>query len=271
METQDTKATGEIVNERAPVAAKRPIDRLTAMLSTESVERQFKNALQDSASLFIASLIDLYGADVSLQKCEPKDVVMEALKAATLKLLINKALGFAYIVPFKNKQGKYIPTFMIGYRGYIQLAMRTGHYRHINADVVYEGELKSADKLTGHIDLSGEKTSDKVVGYFAHITTLNGFEKTVYITRADVEKHAKRFSASFGSASSPWKTDFDAMATKTALRKLLGKYGIMSVETQGAFIQDFDGTEHPEAIEIDDVIDIEAGDEPEEISEGPGF
>lgn len=262
----ETKTTGD---ERAPVA-KRPIDRLTSMLSTESVERQFRNALADSAPLFIASLIDLYGADASLQACDPKAVIMEALKAATLKLPINKALGLAYIVPFKNKQGKYVPTFMIGYRGYVQLAMRTGQYRYINADVAYEGELKSSDKLTGHIDLSGEKTSDKVVGYFAHITTLNGFEKTVYISRPDVEKHAKRFSAFFGSASSPWKTDFDAMAIKTALRKLLGKYGIMSVETQGAFIHDYDGTtEQPEVID-EGVIDIEA-DAPKEAIEGPGF
>lgn len=271
METKNDDIKGA---ESGPAAlattAKRPIDRLTSMLSTESVERQFKNALQDSAPLFVASLIDLYGADVSLQKCEPKDVVMEALKAATLRLPINKALGFAYIVPFKNKQGKYIPTFQIGYRGYIQLAMRTGQYRYINADVVYEGELKNSDKLTGHIDLSGEKASERIVGYFAHITTLNGFEKTVYLTRADAEKHAKRFSASYGSANSPWKTDFDAMATKTVLRKLLGKYGIMSVETQGAFIHDFNDTEPQEVIDVG-VIDIEADDKPEAISEGPGF
>jgi recombination protein RecT len=223
----------------------KPVDRLKATLALPSVEQQFKNAMADAAPLFVASLIDLYGGDSNLQKCAPNLVIMEALKAATLRLPINKGLGFAYIVAYKNKDGVYIPTFQIGYRGLIQLAMRTGQYACINADVVYEGELKSTEKLTGYIDLSGEKTSDKIVGYFAHFELLNGFRKTVYITLEDVTKHAKKFSKSLGSNSSSWKTDFDAMATKTPLRKLLGKYGILSVEMQKAFTfdhSDDDGT-----------------------------
>jgi len=222
-----------------------PIDKLKAMLSAPSVEQQFKNALKDSTPLFVASLIDLYGGDSYLQKCEPKEVIMEALKAATLKLPINKSLGFAYIVPYKkkvNENGKWtekqVPTFQIGYKGLIQLAMRTGVYSCINADVVYEGELVKTDKLTGHIDLSGKKKSDTIVGFFAHFETINGFRKTVYITVEDVKAHAKKFSASYDKDFSPWKTNFEAMAIKTPLRHLLGKYGIMSVEMEQAFTND---------------------------------
>lgn len=225
-----------------PPQTNSPVDRLKATLRLPSVEEQFKNALAEGSNLFVASLIDLYGGDNYLQKCNPKDVIMEALKAATLRLPINKSLGFAYIVPYKNRQGVLVPTFQLGYRGEIQLAMRTGQYRYINADVVYEGEFKKAEKLTGNIDLSGERTSDTVIGYFAYFETLNGFCKTVYITKDDVTAHAKKYSASFGSSSSPWKTDFDAMAIKTCLRKLLGKYGIMSVEMQKAYVSEsFDG------------------------------
>lgn len=236
MTTQQTNNVPATQGAQAP-ANRTPIDRLKAMLSMPSVEQQFKNALKDSAPLFIASLIDLYGGDSYLQKCEPKDVIMEALKAATLKLPINKSLGFAYIVPYK-KNGKQIPTFQIGYKGLIQLAMRTGVYSCINADVVYEGELVKTDKLTGHIDLSGKKKSDTIVGFFAHFETVNGFRKTVYITVEDVKAHAKKFSASYDNQYSPWKTNFEAMAIKTPLRHLLGKYGIMSVEMEQAFSSD---------------------------------
>lgn len=207
----------------------KPVERLKQIVSAQSVQDQIKNCLAENSGLFVASLIDVYSGDTYLQKCNPGDVVREALKAATLKLPINKSLGFAYIVPYKDQA-----TFQIGYKGLIQLAMRTGQYKHINADMVYEGELKRSDKLTGEIDLSGEATSDKVVGYFAYIEMLNGFRKTAYWTTEKVTAHAKRFSASYNSNRSPWKTDFDQMALKTTLKSLLGKYGYLSVEMIGA-------------------------------------
>jgi recombination protein RecT len=258
MTTQTTSNVPATQGAQAP-ANRTPIDRLKAMLATPSVEQQFKNALKDSTPLFVASLIDLYGGDSHLQKCEPKEVIMEALKAATLKLPINKSLGFAYIVPYK-KNGKQVPTFQIGYKGLIQLAMRTGVYSCINADVVYEGELVKTDKLTGHIDLSGKKKSDTIVGFFAHFETVNGFKKTVYITVDDVKAHAKKFSASYDNQYSPWKTNFEAMAIKTPLRHLLGKYGIMSVEMEQAFTNDRDDEPDqppPAGPNEGDVIDAE--------------
>ena len=124
-------------------------------------------------------------------------------------------------------------------KGYIQLCMRTGAYRYINADVVYEGELVKCDKLTGEIEIDPTKrTSDKKIGYFAFIETLNGFRKTLFMTVDEVTKHAQQYSKSFSHASSVWATDFDAMAMKTCIRLLLSKYGVMSVEMQRAYIDD---------------------------------
>lgn len=245
------------------------VQKLKQILNADSVQEQFKNALRDNSGLFIASLIDIYGNDKYLQECEPKAVVMEALKAATLKLPINRNLGFAYIVPFKNK-GKAEPQMIIGYKGLIQLAMRTGEYRYINADVVYEGELQEVNKLTGEIDISGEKTSDKAVGYFAYLETLNGFSKTVFWYKDKVEAHAKRYSKSFNSSYSPWKTDFDEMALKTVLRNALTKWGIMSVEMQQAIDRDIESDvkheiqqeANSEELDITDAEVIDAESEP---------
>ena len=219
--------------------AKRPIDQLKNVLGADSVKEQFQNALKENSGAFVASVIDLYSSDNYLQKCDPGKVVAEALKAATLKLPINKSLGFAYIVPYKDK-GVQAPQFQIGYRGYIQLAMRTGQYRYLNADVVYEGEYRGKDKLTGTVDMSGEKTSDNVVGYFAYMELVNGFSKSVYWTLEEVTAHAKKFSKSYNSSSSAWKTNFDAMAIKTVVRNLLSKYGIMSIDMTTALTSDTD-------------------------------
>jgi len=209
--------------------ATRPVDRLKQVMASPSVQQQFQNALDKNSNLFVASLIDLYASDTYLQQCEPAMVVAEALKAATLKLPINKSLGFAYIVPYK-KQGKQIPQFQLGYRGMIQLAMRSGIYKYLNADVVYEGEYRGYSKLTGNLDLDGEKKSDIVIGYFAYIESVNGFKKSVFCTRDDMEKHAQKYSKAYSRDSSPWQTEFDQMAIKTMLRRLLSKYGLMTVD-----------------------------------------
>lgn len=254
----------------------RPIDRLKNILAAQSVKEQFEAVLKENAGAFVASIIDLYNTDRTLQMCDPKNVVMEALKAASLKLPINKQLGFVWIVPYRDgRTGQYIPTFQLGYKGYIQLCMRTGAYKYINADVVYEGELVRHDKLTGEIEIDPEqRKSDKKIGYFAFIETLNGFRKTLYMSVEEVTKHAQQYSKSYGSKNSVWATDFDAMALKTCLRLLLSKYGIMSVEMQQAYIQDVS----PDIVEVadaaitegEDVIDMEviAEEEPQEREPG---
>jgi recombination protein RecT len=239
-------------NTNTPAApAKSKIEVLKDIMGAPSVQEQFQNALKENSSVFVASVIDLYNSDTYLQNCEPKQVVMECLKAATLKLPINKNLGFAYVVPYKSN-GKHVPQFQIGYKGYIQLAMRTGQYRIINADKVYEGEFRTKNKLTGEFDLGGTAKSETVVGYFAHIEMLNGFAKTLYMTKEQVTSHAKKYSKSFSKESSPWQAEFDAMALKTVLRNLLSHYGYLSVEMMGAMNADIDsdqvGTEVNQAI-----------------------
>jgi len=237
-----SKQTGLIqkATTNGKTAVARPIDKLKYILAAQSVQEQFQSVLKENAGAFVASIIDLYNTDRTLQMCDPKNVVMEALKAASLKLPINKQLGFAWIVPYRDgKTGQYIPTFQLGYKGYVQLCMRTGAYRYINADVVYEGELVKHDKLTGEIEIDPEKrTGDKKVGYFAFIETLNGFRKTLYMSVEEVIKHAQQYSKSYSSKNSAWATDFDSMALKTCLRLLLSKYGVMSVEMQRAYIED---------------------------------
>lgn len=223
--------------------ARSPMERLKLTMAKPTVSEQFKNCLAEGAPLFVASLIDLYGGDKFLQECDPNQVIMEALKAATLKLPINKSLGFAYVIAYKG-----IPQFQIGYKGLLQLAMRTGQYKFINADKVYDGELLSRNKLTGEIVLNGTKASDTVIGYFAYMETLNGFQKVLYWPIDEIEAHAKKFSESYKSkkdfvvAKSPWTTNFDAMAKKTVLKALLGKYGVMSVEMAQAFDRDAEDT-----------------------------
>lgn len=250
------KIENAVANAKPANRNTKPIDRMKHMLAAESVQEQFNNVLKENSGAFIASIIDLYNTDATLQACDPKAVIMEALKAASLKLPINKQLGFAWIVPYRNK-GVPTPTFEIGYKGYIQLALRTGAYKHINGDVVHEGELVRHDKLTGEVEIdTTQRTGDKKIGYFAFLETLNGFRKTLYMTTEEVTAHARRFSKSFSSKSSPWTTDFDAMAIKTCFRLLISKYGIMSVEMMDAYTKD---TEAMQAVDEADheVIDAE--------------
>lgn len=244
------------------VKVKTLVDKLRLILNTESVKTQFENVLKENASQFIGSIIELYSTDKGLQECDPNAVVAEALKAATLKLPINKQLGFAYIVPYKVK-GKVTPQFQIGYRGYIQLAMRTGQYKYLNAGVVHEGIKVHKDLLTGEISFSGEPTSDNVQGYFAYMELLNGFRKAVYMTKQEVIAHAKRYSRSYGEDSSAWTNNFDEMALKTVIRRLLSKYGILSTDMVTALTSTSDEdleTEVEREVEENankEVIDIE--------------
>ena len=248
--------------------AVRPMDRLKAMLKAPSVVEQFQNAVGENSAIFAASIVDLFGNDKQLQECNPNAVVMECLKAATLRLPINKQLGMAYVIAYKG-----VPQFQLGYKGLIQLAMRSGEYRTINAGNVCEGELVANDKLTGKIDLSGDPSSEEVVGYFAHVATVRGYEKTMYWSRSKMEAHAKKYSASFNRSSSPWKTNFDSMAQKTMLRMLLGKYGQLSVEMAHAMGHDeepMEATADPMSEANGDIIDIEATEVPGNIDPETG-
>lgn len=239
------------------------VSQIKNILSKESVREQFQNALDENSDAFISSLIELYTNDTYLQNCNPDAVVKKALQAATLKLPLNRQLGYAYIVPFKRK-GNYVPTFIIGYKGYIQLALRTNQYKALNAGKVYEGEEVEHNKLKGTYYIEGKPESDKVKGYFAHLELKSGYEKTVYMSKEDVESHAEKYSPSYGNDQSAWSTEFDTMALKTATRKLLSKWGVMSTEMITAYTQDNQyGPEEEMEYEKDEqaneqTIDVEA-------------
>ncbi|MCY9197330.1 recombinase RecT [Bacillus atrophaeus] len=229
---------------------------MKGLLSSPAVMNRFEEVLGKRASQFTASILSLYNSENTLQKAEPMSVISSAMVAATLDLPVDKNLGYAWIVPYKGRA-----QFQLGYKGYIQLALRTGQYKSINCIPVHEGELQKWNPLTEEIDIDFEKReSDSVIGYAAYFELLNGFRKTVYWTKAQVEKHKKKFSKSdFG-----WDKDWDAMALKTVLKSMLSKWGILSVEMQKAVIED---NEERERIDITDEMS-----EPEiidaEVSEG---
>lgn len=238
------------------------IDQFKGVLNTQSVRAQIRNSLKEKSGQFMSSMIDLYTGDTALQNCDPEKVAMECVKAAALDLPLVKSLGYAYVVPYKG-----VPTFTIGYKGLIQLAQRTGQYQTINADKVYEGELTGSDKLSGTVRLDGEKTSDEVIGYFAYFKLLNGYEKTLYISKEDITDYAKHYSPSFNSKYSPWQTEFDKMACKTVLRQLISKYGPTSTEMQKVELTDDSGRTTKQEIKdnankqmIDITVDEETGE-----------
>lgn len=200
------------------------------LMKSESVKKRFEDVLGSKAPQFMTSVINLVNSDTNLAKVDQMSVIGSAMVAASLDLPVDKNLGYSWIIPYGNKA-----QFQLGYKGYIQLALRTGQYKHINVIEVYEGELQQWNRLTEEFEIDfDKKKSDAVVGYAAYFELVNGFKKTVYWTKEEVEKHRKRFSKSdFG-----WKRDWDAMAKKTVLKNMLSKWGILSVEMQKAFAED---------------------------------
>jgi len=232
---------------------------LKALLSSPTVQKRFEEVLGKRAPQFTTSILNLYNSEKMLQKCEPMSVISSAMVAASLDLPVDKNLGYAWIVPYSGKA-----QFQLGYKGYVQLALRSGQYRYINVTPIHEGEMKKWNPLTEEIDIDFEaKQSDAVIGYAAYFELLNGFRKTVYWTKEEVEKHRKRFSKSdFG-----WKNDWDAMAMKTVLKSLLSKWGILSIEMQKAVIEDDEEREIKDVTEEATVIDGDfeiVDDEPSE-------
>lgn len=203
---------------------------LNSYLDNPKIKQRFEEVLGKKAPQFCSSLLTLYNNDSLLKKCDPKSIVPEAMKAAALDLPIEKNLGYAWIVPYKGQA-----QFQMGYKGYIQLALRSAQYKHINAVSIREGELISWNPLTEEIDIDfSKKKSEVVIGYAGYFELINGFKKTVYWSKEEIESHKKKFSKSdFG-----WKNNFDAMAIKTVIRNMLGKWGILSVEMQQAFNMD---------------------------------
>lgn len=220
---------------------------LKSMLGNDNVKARFQEILGKKAPGFISSILSVANSNTLLQKADPKTVMNAAVIAATLDLPINPSLGFAYIVPFGGQA-----QFQLGYKGFVQLAMRSGQYKTINVREVYEGEIVSENKFTGEYEF-GEKTSNNVVGYMAYFKLVNGFEKFLYMSKDELEAHGKKYSQTYKRGSGLWATDFDSMAKKTCLKQLLSKYGILSIEMQRA--QTFD-----QAVVKNDLIEEDIDD-----------
>ena len=201
---------------------------IQSLVSQESVKARFEELLGKKAPGFISSLLAVVNNNKLLARANPNTIIAAGAMAASLDLPINQNLGFAYIIPYGNEA-----QFQMGYKGYIQLAMRTGQYQTINAAEVYEGEIVKQNRFTGEYEF-GEKTSDKIVGYIAYFKLVNGFEKYLYMSIEEMQAHAKKFSKNYKGGIDKWGlTDFHSMAIKTVLKRLISKYGILSIEMQG--------------------------------------
>lgn len=280
------------------VATKHPSQKALAVKNLQTVmnnsyyQSLLQNTMKENKGAFTTSLMELFTSDPQLMQCDPNALMGEAVKAAGLRLPINKQLGQAYIVVFNNKDketGKIIPTptLIIGTKGYINLALRTNKYININKGTVYEGEFMGFDKVTGSLDISGEKISDVPVGYFAYFKQKSGFEKIMYMTIDDVCKFAKTYAPTVKFSKITWQelkelaikqsvegkggglgwyAGFQDMAEKTVLRQLLSSWGELSVDAE----QVINADERPSAIQQRDeefnedkkviVVDAETGE-----------
>jgi len=211
-------------------------EALTVRSITErdSVKKRFAEVLGKRAPQFISSILSL--ANGKLNGCDPNSIVGSCMVAATLDLPVNPELGLAHLIPYNSRNGKQA-QFQLGYKGLIQLAIRSGQYKHLNTCPVYEGQLKSYNKLTAELELDMDvEDGESPIGYAAYLQTITGYSHAIYWTYAKVEAHAARFSQAFknGKKDSLWFTDFDAMAQKTVLKHLISHWGPMSVALQTA-------------------------------------
>ena len=194
-------------------------------------------------SEFVSNLLALSDSNKELLQCDNTELMKCAMNATALNLSLSKNLGYAYVIPYKDwKTQEVHPQFQIGYKGFIQLAIRSGQYRTINTCEVREGEIKR-NKFTGHIEFLGENPEGKVIGYLAYIELQNGFQQSLYMSLEHVQAHVSKYSQSGIDKNTKefkgvWKSEFDAMAKKTVLKLLLKYYGVLSVEMQNAIEKD---------------------------------
>lgn len=213
---------------------------LAVLIERPEYKNRFGDVMGQRAPQFLSSLLSL--SMTSMKDVEPKSIIAAAMTAASLDLPINQNLGFAYIIAYKdnNQGGKKVAQFQMGYKGFIQLAQRSRQYRFINACRVFEGELVKYDKVTGELLVDETlKKSDTVIGYASYFRLTNGFEHALYMTREQVDKHAKQYSQAYAKGwKSLWATDFDAMALKTVLKLNLQKWGPLSVQMEKGIFED---------------------------------
>lgn len=206
------------------------------MIVHPNTDAYLTSVLAERKGEFINNLTAVVANDAKLQACEPVTLMYAALKATALRLPLDPNLGQAYIIPYKNnREHKTEAQFQIGWKGFIQLAIRSGQFQAINATDIREGELKGYDLMTGEVQVQAvpDRESKPVIGYLAYFKLTNGFAKSLYMTAEEIEQHATRYSQSYRGKykdSSLWATDKDAMAKKTVLKLLLNRFAPLSVD-----------------------------------------
>ena len=220
---------------------------LTAYLTNDAVKNQINNVIGGkNGQRFISSIISAVQTNPALQECSNSSILSSALLGESLKLSPSPQLGHYYLVPFNdNKRGCKVAQFQIGYKGLLQLAIRSGQYKKINVVAIKEGELVKFDPLNEEIEVNLiedelVRENTPTVGYYASFTYLNGFQKSIYWSREKMEAHALKYSKGYKAKKGYtfWEKDFDGMAYKTMLRQLISKWGIMSIDMQTAIDSD---------------------------------
>lgn len=256
---------------------------LTAYLTNDAVKNQINNVIGGkNGDRFISSIVSAVQTNSALQECTNPSILSAALLGESLKLSPSPQLGQYYMVPFNNnKKGFKEAQFQLGYKGYIQLAIRSGQYKKLNVLAIKEGELVRFDPLNEEIEVNlieDEEAREEAptVGYYAMFEYTNGFKKAMYWSKKKMEAHALKYSKGYKAKKGYtfWEKDFDAMAYKTMLRQLISKWGIMSIDMQSAMDADMaviheDGTKDYVDMENDENVVADQELHESEVSEEP--
>ena len=216
---------------------------MTAYLTQDAVKDQINKVLGGkNGTRFITSIVSAVNNNEQLQQCTNQSILSAALLGESLNLSPSPMLGYYYMVPFNDKNKGKVAQFQIGYKGLIQLAIRSGQYKKINVMSIKKGELEYFDPLNEEIKVKlmvdnwDARENAETIGYYAMFELVNGFKKAIYWSKDQMEAHALQYSQGYRAKKGYtfWEKDFDAMAHKTLLRQLLSKWGIMSTELQAA-------------------------------------
>lgn len=251
--------------------------KFTDFMSSALMKKKINEIIGDEqkGARFVSSIISAVNNNPSLAECDNASILSGALLGESINLSPSPQLGQYYLVPFKDKERGQVAVFQLGYKGYIQLAIRSGQYKKLNVLAIKEGELIKYDPLNEEIEVElieddEKREKAKTIGYYAMFEYVNGFRKTLYWTKKKMEQHALQYSKGYQAKKGYtfWEKDFDAMAYKTMLRQLISKWGIMSVEMQNAYESDMayikdDGTK--EYLDNEDGIEFEVQEQPKEV------
>ena len=205
-----------------------------------AVQAKIRELVDKNSASFATSIMQIANSNPMLLDADPTSILNAACMAATLNLPINHSPGFAYIVPYRNKKGKAEAQFQLGYKGFIQLAQRSGQFERLVSLPVYQNQLIAKDPISGFkFDWEQEPAeNEQAIGYYAYFKLINGFTAELYMTRKQIDGHAKRYSQSFKKGYGVWADNYDAMALKTVIKLLLSRMAPLSIDMQKAVLSD---------------------------------